>query len=254
MKNILYLTLLTLLIACNKSDSNMSGNPDNGGGNQTGQGGSLARFAIAANTLYAVTQDELMVFDISTNSNPLFQNKSRIGVNIETIFPRDNNTLFIGSTNGMYIYDITNKQNPRLLSFYNHITACDPVVANDKFAYVTLRSERTNSRCNRGLNQLEVINIAELTNPRIIKAYPLTGPKGLGLWNTDLFVCDDGKLLRYNAKQADNLTIKQTIDIDVNDLIPFGNTLICVGKDGIKQYKIYNDSLVYLSSIHTNAN
>lgn len=257
MKTIKFILLLGMasFFACNKTETGVtasdSGSPPPSGG--VGTGGSMARFAIVENTLYTVTVTDLNVFDISNTANPAFKGSIPLGVNIETIFPRDENTLFIGSTDGVHIYDIKQKQNPVKLSVYRHVVACDPVVANNTTAYATLRSIATNRNCNRGVNQLMAINITKLSSPSLIRNYPLTGPKGLGLWNNDLFVCDEGSLIRYNAANPANLVVKNTFNLDAYDVIPYGNTLICVGNFGIRQYGIYNDSLEFLSNIAVNA-
>jgi len=71
-----------------------------------GEGGSLARFKIIDDYLYAVDNNYINVFDISDLESPIALNDVYAGFGIETIFNRDN-YLFLGSTNGMFIYDIT---------------------------------------------------------------------------------------------------------------------------------------------------
>ena len=118
-----------------------------------GQGGSTSRFALSKNFLYAVDYSQLYLFDASQAAAPTQQSKILIngGWNIETIFPYKN-TLFIGSSNGMFIFDNTDPANPKQLSAFSHARACDPVVADDEYAYVTLRSVNVTTSC--GLPQL----------------------------------------------------------------------------------------------------
>ena len=54
---------------------------------------------------------------------------------LKTIFNKGNR-LFLGSTNGLYIYDITIPATPRYISEFLHVTSCDPVVVDDTYAYV----------------------------------------------------------------------------------------------------------------------
>jgi hypothetical protein len=129
-----------------------------------GMGGSMARFAIASERLYTVGETELNVFNISAG-NPTHVKKTNVGWNIETIYPFKNK-LFIGSTTGMFIYDISNASNPYLQGQFTHVQSCDPVIADDHNAYVTLRSGNT---CRGGVNELQVLNIASLDNPRLVK-------------------------------------------------------------------------------------
>lgn len=107
-----------------------------GGGNY-GQGGSMARFTLANGHLYAVDDYDLRLFDVSKKADPEFVKQINLGWGIETIFPFKDK-LFIGSNTGMHIYDISSPAAPEQLSVYSHITSCDPVVANDDYAFVTL--------------------------------------------------------------------------------------------------------------------
>jgi len=77
-----------------------------------GQGGSMARFTLMNNYMYTVSNRELFSFDISTPEDPKFINKLVVdNQNIETIYPFKNK-LFIGSTAGMYIYDVSTPGTP----------------------------------------------------------------------------------------------------------------------------------------------
>jgi len=88
-----------------------------------GEGGSLARFKIIDDYLYAVDNNYINVFDISDLESPVVLNDVYAGFGIETIFNRDN-YLFLGSTNGMFIdssleiIDIRDIQNPSLVKTY----------------------------------------------------------------------------------------------------------------------------------------
>lgn len=124
-----------------------------------GAGGSMARFAVAANHLYSVTLSDLNVFEISTPQQPSFTRKVNIGWDIETIYPF-RQKLFIGSTTGMYIYSISNGNNPVKESQFLHVQSCDPVIADENYAYATLR---TGTACNGVNNRLEVLDISNIT-------------------------------------------------------------------------------------------
>ncbi|MEX0290656.1 MAG: LVIVD repeat-containing protein, partial [Flavobacteriaceae bacterium] len=109
---------------------------DAGGG--VGQGGSLARFKIVNDYLYAVDSHSINVFEISDLENPKDLEDVYAGFDIETIFNRGEH-LFLGSMRGMYIYDISSPATPSFISEFQHGTACDPVVVDGDYAYVTLR-------------------------------------------------------------------------------------------------------------------
>lgn len=247
------IALVFILNSCTKSESGLS----SAGGDATGQGGSLARFAIVDNTLYTVTNNRLLVFDITDREKPVLKGNTPnfpLG-DIETIFARDNNTLFIGSSSAIYIYNISNKLNPVYRGQYNHATACDPVVANNTVAYATLRSSNgvNNWRCNRNVNQLLAIDITNLSSPFLIKTYNLKHPKGLGLYKSELFVCDENALIRYNANIPSALGIKAQYNLALNDVIIYDSLLIGIGNNGLVQYQIHKDSLEFLSNILTYA-
>jgi len=224
--------------------------PPTSGLPQVGIGGSMARFTIVNDILYTVGTYNLGVFDITMNSDPVFNNDINIGWNIETIFPFKNN-LFIGAMNGMYIYDISEPTAPTHVSTYEHITSCDPVVVNDEYAFVTLRS---GTPCEGFTNQLEVIDIGDLSRPRLLKTYPMENPHGLGLDGDALFICEgDWGLKVFNA--ADVMTISQNLikhytDMNAYDVIPYNDNLIMIGLDGLYQYDYSTlDNIEFLSHL-----
>lgn len=214
----------------------------------TGKGGSMARFTIYDKYLYSVDLTSLQLFDITTPSNPKVWSKVSIGWEIETIFPFKDK-LFIGSTTGMFIYDVSNPSNPKQLGQFSHARGCDPVVADDNYAYVTLR---TGTRCFGNLNQLDVLDISDLTNPILLRTYPMQEPAGLGLDNDVLFLCDGPAGLKVydvsNPKEIELLDWHS--DIKTFDVIPLGTSLLMIGEDGLFQYD-YSDpkNLILLSKI-----
>jgi len=220
-----------------------------GGGSQTGTGGSMARFTITGEHLYAVDWNNLFTFDISA---PAAQkvNMQHVGWMIETIFPYNEN-LFIGSANAMYIYDISQPSVPKQLSIFRHATACDPVVVEGNYAYVTLRD---GEHCPNitGTNQLEVINVENLHNPKRIGLYKMLKPHGLGIDQGRLFVSEGEYGLKvmdasdpYNIKE-----LRHIKDIETFDVIPLDGVLMITGQSGIFQYD-YSDinDLKLLSTI-----
>ncbi len=202
----------------------------------TGIGGSMARFAIVNDILYTIGSYNLGVFDITSTSDPVFGNNVEIGWNIETIFPYENN-LFIGAQNGMYIYDISEPSAPEFMSTFAHVNSCDPVVVNEDYAFVTLRS---GTECDGFTNQLDVIDISNLYNPFLIKTYPMKNPHGLGLDGDALFICEgEWGLKIFNASDVNTITsnqIKHYTEMHSYDVIPFNDNLIMIGRDGLYQY------------------
>ena len=211
-----------------------------------GIGGSMARFTIANNMLYVVDQSSLRMFSISGGLSSL--GTTSVGRNIETIFPY-NNHLFIGSTNGMFIYNISNPTSPAYVSTYIHGTACDPVVVDGNYAYITLRS---GTPCNSSLNQLEVVNIQDLTAPVLNHTVQMTNPHGLGKDGNALFVCDGTAGLKvFDATNPTAIPTTPTVNftnIQATDVIPFNNKLLMIGEDGLYQYDYSNVENISLLS------
>lgn len=236
-KFIYLILIICLIFACQKNDSFDMKSP-------SGKGGSLARFAVEANCLYAVDQTDLNVFDISQANNPVPLNEVHIGWNIETIYATDS-ILFIGSQNGMYIYSLVNPQYPDYISQYNHITSCDPVVVDNEYAYVTLSTE---TWCGNNTNELHIIDITNLNYPHFVAGYEMEKPKGLGIDDNELFICDNG-LKVFDAGDVNNLVLKHYFHIAARDVIPLGDILLVIGDNGLYQYKYSNDTISLLSLI-----
>lgn len=240
-KLILFLCLVYGLYACSKESL---GSADS---SATGRGGSLARFTIVGDYLYTVDNTSLRVFDIKNQADPQFIKTQNLGFGIETIFPYTNK-LFLGTTTGMYIIDIQNPTTPSVLSIYQHIESCDPVVVQGNYAYVTLRN---GTPCRRGLNQLEVIDISNLTAPKIVSTYQMTNPIGLGIDGAQLFVCDAGlKVFDIDEEKPYQLTQRQKIDIaGAFDVIPLNGRLLLISEDGLYQYAYLNNKMDFISKI-----
>jgi hypothetical protein len=223
----------------NQAVPSRSNNNSNNG--NFGVGGSMARFALYNNYLYAVENSSLKLFDVSTAATPILKTDIYIGWNIETIFPY-NDKLFIGSTTGMFIYNLNDPSNPSLISQFSHASSCDPVVVNGNYAYVTLRA---GNFCGDAISQLDVIDISAIESPALIKEYIMDEPYGLGIDDSLLFVCDGNSGLKiYNSidpMAIDKNQIAVYKNVNAFDVIPLGNVLLMIGKEGLYQYD-YSDT------------
>ncbi len=229
--------------------ANFSANKASVPSSQTGIGGSMARFAIYEKNLYAVDQSELYVFDITNLTKPSLNNKVNLGWGIETIFPYKDK-LFIGSNTGMQIFDNSNPSEPIHLSTFEHARVCDPVVVNDDYAFVTLRS---GDRCSGFVNQLDVVDIKDLENPKLVKSYPMDNPHGLGVDGNTLFICEGEFGLKVfdinDVNDIDNNRLGHIQGIHAFDVIPYQNNLIMVGEEGLYQYDYTDPKNLALKSI-----
>lgn len=220
-----------------------------GSGQQNGVGGSMARFAVVNDYLYTIDDYNMQVFDISQEDNPSEVGQDiNVGVMIETIFPYEDK-LFIGAQNGMHIYDNADPANPQHMSTYNHITSCDPVVVEGNTAYVTLRNGTT---CQGFVNQLEVIDIEDPYNPKLVESYAMEHPHGLGIDDGTLFICEGEFGLKvFDATDRKAISENQLAhfeDIHAYDVIPLNGVLMLIGNDGLYQYDYTDPTNIELLS------
>lgn len=243
MKKTFYIKIFALIFTA-LTLSNCNNNGDDIGPVNTGKGGSLARFAISGDYLYVVDNSRMNLFNINDPSHPMFQKEIYLGWGIETVHPYKNN-LFIGSNTGMYIYNNSDPANPQEISRYEHIFSCDPVVVDDKYAYITLRN---GSACRQGTNRLEIVDIQDLQNPHMIKSYDMENPFGLGIDGSNLFVCDNG-LKVFDATNPLDLKLKNHFAIKAYDVIPSNGTLRVIGSGGLYQYNYSGTEIELLSKL-----
>tara|TARA_R100000789_G_scaffold94441_1_gene94232 strand:+ start:675 stop:1922 length:1248 start_codon:yes stop_codon:yes gene_type:complete len=216
----------------------------------SGTGGSLARFNINEDYLYVVDQNKLSVFNIAGLRNPELIKSEWVGRDIETIFYKENH-LYLGSSSGMYIYSLEDPAAPQLKSMFSHILGCDPVVVKDDIAYVTIRG---GNACGQEWSQLDVIDVADKSNPQLMKSYEMENPYGLGVKDDWLFVCDGTAGLKiYDTKNTPSLELTDHFqDINTYDVIPLEEVLLMVGDNTLFQYTYKGNEINLLSSFSLN--
>lgn len=201
-----------------------------------GIAGSLARFSVVGDYLYAIDQSELHVIYVDKPQDPKEGKSVTVSWNIETLFPYKDK-LFIGAQNGMYIMDNKNPESPVLLSSFTHARACDPVFVDGDIAYITLKD---GSECTNYINELDVVDISTITSPRLVKKYPMQNPHGLSILDKTLYLCEG----KFGFKVFD---VRDINSIDKNlkahltafhayDVIALSKSqLIVVGENGLMQ-------------------
>ncbi len=251
MKNILIATILAgFLTGCGSGGSSSSGSADsnNGGGSTGGQGGSMARFAVSGDYLYTLNKRDLEVFDISIPDKPLPYTRDSVPFDVETLFSYGDH-LYVGAESGVYIYSKpTNSANMKQIGQFTHMKSCDPVVVEDDVAYVTLRSG-SSCRVQSGENTLQVLDVRNPVKPKLITTKNMIEPKGLGIDNGTLFVCDGvGGLKVFHTQKGENnetneTTVTITFDrnsslseINCYDVIPYNKNLIISNGDDVRQF------------------
>lgn len=228
MKNILTILSILFIISCSK-DGNNSGSQEA----LSGQGGSLASFTILNDYLYTVDNNSLNVFSIVNTEQPVKVNDVPIGFRIETLFNYKEN-LYIGSRDGMFIYSVHTPEEPTYLADVQHFTSCDPVIANDTHAFVTLHG---GNNCGNNINILEIYDITDVINPVLVSSRNLTSPIGMGLYEDYLFVCDD-EVKIFDVTNPEESVLVTSIDKNVFDVIISNDLLILIGENGLYQYSL----------------
>jgi len=212
-----------------------------------GKAGSTSRFAIYQDYLYTLQSSNLSVFSITGQTT--FLSEQWVSGNAETLFPKDDK-LFVGTRNGMSIFDLSSPANPTHLSTYSHINTCDPVVVDGNRAYVTLY---TDNSCQNLTDELHVLDISNLNQPTLIKDYEMTNPRGLGVDDQLLFICDgsDGLKIynRFDDHNIDQNLLVNYPEMTSSDVIPFNGVLMMTSKEGIFQYDYSDVNNIYQLSI-----
>lgn len=211
------------------------------GGTTVGTGGSMARFGLYGNYLYAVDNYNCYMFDVSNAAAPANAGKQYVGWNVETMFIYDGH-MFLGTSSGMIVQSLAVPLAPQYVSNFWHVTACDPVVVSNGYAYVTLRG---GTACGSKVNRLDVIQLSsDYKTFVMVGSYAMQEPYGLGIDDEVLFVCDGPAGLKvYNV--ADKTRVNEHLitsfpTIKMYDVIPVNGFLFAIGDDGFYLYD-YSD-------------
>ncbi len=231
-----YLLLVAVVFAFFGCTKEAADNGANAAAAGTGTGGSLARFTIVGNYLYVADYARLQTFDISDPSKLVQVNDRTLGFDIETLFPYKDK-LFVGAATGMYLLSLADPAKPLLLGSVAHLRSCDPVVANDSVAFVTLRGS---GRCGAATDGLYVYTFNNLLSPVQLNLTELPSPNGLGLKDSILYVCQQNygmSIFNVNNPASPRLRKKLT-DYKFQDVIPYNDLLLCYVENGLAIYDI----------------
>lgn len=222
--------------------------------NGAGQSGSITKFALSDNYLYVMDNHFLHALNIANPLQITHDEPIADWNEVETLFPY-NGILFMGTTTGMRIYSLANPAVPNFVSMIDHALACDPVVVQGNYAYVTIR---TGTLCNgSSVNQLDVIDLSNISNPILKQTFAMHNPHGLGIEGDLLFICDgDAGLKIFDASNpltCGNQLIHQFPSVQATDIIPQNGIAIMIGEDGLYQYDYTNpNAITLLSTIQFN--
>jgi hypothetical protein len=208
----------------------------------TGIAGSEAVMTLIGDYLYAIPEEHsLGVVRVTDSTNPALITTFFAGYDLETIFPIQNN-LLLGSKEGVFVYSISNATQPTQVGEFKHGTACDPVIANASYAYVTLRS---GTDCGGSANELDVLNSQNIVDATLVQSYPMTAPTGLCLDGSLLFVCDATVVKVFDASNPGSLKLLSSVPVNnPNDVIAANHVLLVVAAGGLYQFDYTDPSHV----------
>ena len=208
----------------------------NDAGVTIGTGGSYAKFQILRNALYTIDAYKLNTFNIADYNSISLVSETWLGDwfggELETTYILKD-YLFIGATNGMHIVGLQDEFNPVYTSSFTHATGCDPVVVEGNTAYITVRGGNS---CGAIEDQVNVIDVSDITMPTEYSTYFLSSPYGLGIRDQVLYVCNDEGINVFNAQNPNEIVLVNTYETTSKDVIPLPSHLISVGENVIHQY------------------
>ena len=229
---ILYLRLEDTAIAETTSSDQANGF------SEVSTAGSMTRFLPIDRYLYTINFNELVLFSIGDNYQPSRFARLDTGTQAETLFQL-NNLLFVGSTTGMLMYDVTSPSNPNYLNSIEHFRSCDPVVADENYAYVTLRG---GTNCFTETNELQIIDIRTPEELSVVARQVMFNPHGLAIHQDYLLVCDGSaglKVLDVSNREQPEILSTDNIPFAYDIIVDFPSALV-VGEGVLYQYDLSN--------------
>ena len=236
--------------SCGESTGSSSSN--------TGLGGSTATFALHEGRLYALKLStpaarsySLLGFDLTNPAAPQLQHEETIGDFVPETLIQAKNHLFVGSDRGVAIFKTDSETGkPEEIGFAWHFQARDPVVVSGDYAYATIREVRGAAAA----NSILVIDIQNIQSPATIKEISMQGPKGLGLANGHLYVCDEEGLAVFSlADPASPERLSIVTEAQCFDNIADTASLITTGESGVSQWSYNSEQPLpeFISTIET---
>ncbi len=198
--------------------------------------GSMTRFLPIDRYLYTINFNELVLFSIGEDYRPSRFARLDTGTQAETLFQL-NDLLFVGSTTGMLMYDVSDSSNPDYINSINHFRSCDPVVADEDYAYVTLRG---GTNCFTESNELQIIDIRDPRNLEVVSRQVMFNPHGLAIYQDHLLVCDGSagiKVLNVSDRENPEVVVTEDIPFAYDIIVDFPSAVV-VGEGVIYQYDL----------------
>jgi|GEM_PF-2408447 len=207
-----------------------------------------ARFALIQQHLYTHSASRLRTFSLANPAQPQLQSDQNAGNPIERI-EAFGSGLLVRTPAGLQVYNLNNAAQPSYSGAFPLATPCDQVVADGSFAWVVVRG---GSGCGSTTSKVDVVNIANLSSPQLVRSYTLNNPFYLAADSAHLFTCDAQDGIRYyDATNPANLMLRQHVPgVYAFGAIARGGYLLVASLDGLYQYRYgATNQLEYLSRI-----
>lgn len=207
-------------------------------GSSTGVNGSMSRFSLYKDYLYVVNRSQMDILNLAGEKPEVAVQNIYVDWDVETIFSYKD-CMFLGTPRGMSIYSVANPLVPERQSTIAHVFGCDPVVVDKDIAYVTVHS---GNFCGQNVNELMIIDVKDVKAPMPIATYTMKCPKGLGIDNGLLFLCDDG-LQIFRTDNPQTIMANRIVHypgVDGYDVIPHNRVAMMISDKGLYQYD-YSD-------------
>ena len=175
-------------------------------------------------------------FSISEDYRPSRFARLDTGTQAETLFQL-NDLLFVGSTTGMLMYDVSSPDNPDYINSIDHFRSCDPVVADSNYAYVTLRG---GTNCFTETNELQIIDIRDPENLEVVARQVMFNPHGLAIHQDHLLGCDGSagiKVLDVSDRENPSVVTTSSIPFAYDIIVDYPSAVV-VGEGVIYQYDL----------------
>jgi hypothetical protein len=206
-----------------------------------GKAGSMSRFIALNDHLYIVSPSEMNVFSLQNCQAPAKVSSFSVSFSgsVAEMVSTLNNYLLVGTNLGVQFWDASQPAAPSYLTEYQHVQACDPVVGQGDYAYVTLRNGDDQGCGPNFTNELLILDISNIHAPVAVGQVNLSNPHGLGIEGANLFVADGAAGLKWlDASNPRQMQVPHTQSAAHHgyDVIVNQGLLIMTGDDGISQY------------------
>ena len=251
--NLLSILCLAMLISCEAEFGSLGSSDAAANATQ----GSYTNMLVIGDFMYVINKEKLQTYSLQQADNPTLLDGQEVGFNIESLL-HHKGSLFIGSAQAMFIYEIDDKGIPNRTSITdyeslgNDFCMNDPIAVNDGNAFASL-SSRSVGECGRfDMNEIRVYDITNLEDPRLMQTVAMDSPRGIALDGDILFVCEAEIGLKVlDVSNPDNpVQIYHFAGFKAFDVIANDGLLVVVGPEKIYEYD-YSDihNMKYLSEL-----